>query len=209
MKRYLKHIIWTLWSGCLLIIACNSTGPDKEDAEETQKKPVAETPKADDQYVMQGKVVAQTAASALMTELTKALAQGNIEQAILYCNLRAMPVMDSLSFLYKARIKRTSMKVRNQKNLPDEEEKQALAFFENQLQKGEALTPYAETGGNGKTRFYAPIFVQALCLNCHGTPEKEVTSDNLMVIRQLYPHDQAIGYRPGDFRGMWSITFEN
>jgi hypothetical protein len=45
------------------------------------------------------------------------------------------------------------------------------------------------------------------CLNCHGNAEKDIATKTLEVIMQKYPNDLAIGYKEGDFRGLWKITF--
>ena len=54
--------------------------------------------------------------SVLSGQLQKALKAGGLDSAIHYCNLAAMPLVDSLSQLHKAQIRRTSMKVRNPNN---------------------------------------------------------------------------------------------
>jgi len=61
---------------------------------------------------------------------------------------------------------------------------------------------------NGKTIYYKPIKIgMPACLNCHGTEGKEIAMKTLVAIRQKYPDDLATGYKEGEFRGMWKITF--
>jgi hypothetical protein len=49
------------------------------------------------------------------------------------------------------------------------------------------------------------VINNAQCLNCHGTPGKEVLPENHELIKGLYPQDRATGYSMDDLRGMWSI----
>jgi hypothetical protein len=55
--------------------------------------------------------------------------------------------------------------------------------------------------------FFKPILLQPLCLNCHGTPGKQIQNSTLAKIQLLYPGDQAFDYREGDLRGVWHIVF--
>jgi hypothetical protein len=64
------------------------------------------------------------------------------------------------------------------------------------------------TNPDGSTTFYAPIVIaNPLCLQCHGTPEKDIAPATLEAIQKHYPKDQATGYQLGDLRGLWSVTF--
>jgi hypothetical protein len=48
--------------------------------------------------------------------------------------------------------------------------------------------------------YVEPIFVQPLCVTCHGG---ELESDLKAKLTELYPADQATGYAAGDFRGVF------
>jgi hypothetical protein len=48
--------------------------------------------------------------------------------------------------------------------------------------------------------YVEPIFVQPLCLTCHGT---ELAPELEAAIEQHYPSDEATGYVAGDLRGMF------
>ena len=52
------------------------------------------------------------------------------------------------------------------------------------------------------------IFVNDLCLKCHGKIGEELTQENADLIKKYYPNDLAVGYGKGGFRGVWSIGFE-
>jgi hypothetical protein len=48
--------------------------------------------------------------------------------------------------------------------------------------------------------YVEPIFVQPLCVTCHGA---ELAPDLQAKVNELYPDDQATGYAPGDLRGVF------
>jgi len=45
------------------------------------------------------------------------------------------------------------------------------------------------------------------CLGCHGTEGGDINAKTLKIIKQKYPEDKATGYKEGDLRGWWKITF--
>ncbi len=46
-----------------------------------------------------------------------------------------------------------------------------------------------------------------LCLQCHGTPNQDIAPETLAAIQKLYPGDKATGFKLGDLRGLWRVTF--
>ena len=53
--------------------------------------------------------------------------------------------------------------------------------------------------------YVEPIYAQAMCLTCHGPA---VNPAVLAEIHALYPNDAAIGFRDGDFRGLFWVELE-
>jgi len=53
-------------------------------------------------------------------------------------------------------------------------------------------------------RFMKAIGVKPQCLTCHGS-QSDIPEVVKTVLQERYPHDQAIGYKPGDLRGAVSI----
>jgi len=45
------------------------------------------------------------------------------------------------------------------------------------------------------------------CMKCHGQAGKEIDAKTMEIISQKYPDDLATGYKEGDLRGLWKITF--
>ena len=59
--------------------------------------------------------------------------------------------------------------------------------------------------GDGRA---APILLAApVCLQCHGSPEKDIAPATMAAIKKLYPEDKATGFQLGDLRGLWRVTF--
>ena len=76
-------------------------------------------------------------------------------------------------------------------------EKAVLETFAAALAKNEVPKPQTISNQDGSKSFFAPIVLaNPLCLQCHGTPEKDVASDTLSAIQKLYPDDKA---DPDDF----------
>lgn len=167
----------------------------------------------------QVETLGQAAATKLMVtlkgELTKAM-QVSVSDAIQVCSNKALEltggVMDSVENV--TAIKRTTFKYRNPQNAPDEWEMKALQVFEDAAQKGEALpasyVQKVEENGQTTYRYYQPMKIAPLCLNCHG--DKNMLSEEVSAqLANLYPEDKATGYREGDFRGVIrvSVVLEN
>lgn len=93
---------------------------------------------------------------------------------------------------------RTSHKLRNQMNKPREWLKPILQEYLKtpvEKQARHKLVPL----GPGHYGYIEPIYVEAICLNCHGANLKpEVRKE----ITNLYPSDQATDFKVGDFRGL-------
>ena len=131
-----------------------------------------------------------------------AMKKGGVPEAVQYCNLAGLPLIDSLAQAHEVSIRRTSLKIRQPKDAPTAAEKKALDQYHAQFSAGEVLKPFVETN-----TFYAPILVSEACLKCHGKLGETLKQEDYDLIKQLYPEDEAIGYAAGDLRGIWSITF--
>jgi len=143
----------------------------------------------------------------LKQELLTAMQTGGPVEAIAVCNLKAMPLAEQISQETGWQVGRTSLRVRNPANTPDDWERQSLQQFQARLEDGEPLaTIEAVTTQqrNGKTvqRFMKAIAVQAPCLACHGTELAPAVAQKLDA---LYPNDRARGYQLGDLRGAFTL----
>lgn len=158
-------------------------------------------------HLQKGKQIATATFATLSTKLQKAMKEGGVQNAVEYCNLAASPLVDSLSKVYDAKIRRTALRVRNVENKPTAKELAQLKAYQAAHDAGEKLEPVTQEVSPGTVAFYAPIPLMPLCEKCHGTVGEQLAEGDHNLIKQLYPDDQAINFKSGDLRGMWSIQF--
>ena len=154
-----------------------------------------------------GSEIAVTTKQTLGKNLKNALQSGGVENAISFCNLNAMPLVDSLSKKYDADIRRVTLKARNPDDLPTEIEQNILEAYQYQWNDSIPLKENVQLVQGDRYLFTKPILVDnALCLTCHGSSDNGLTQETNEFIKLKYPMDKATGYNLGDLRGMWSIS---
>jgi methionyl-tRNA formyltransferase len=85
---------------------------------------------------------------------------GGVEGAIPFCNTKAYSLTEKLSESNEALIKRTSDKIRNEKNKPNEEEMEILAYYKKLHEESSLLEPVVKLNKNGKISYYTPILIK-------------------------------------------------
>jgi cytochrome c553 len=123
--------------------------------------------------------------------------------ALSFCNIKAMPLTDSMATKYNAVIKRVSDKNRNPNNKANQEELKYINQFKNDMFAKKEIKPVMIEKGN-EIHFYYPIQTNTMCLQCHGEQIKPEVSKQIL---KLYPNDLAVGYSENQIRGIWSIKF--
>lgn len=162
-----------------------------------------------DLYLEQGQIISSLSFGTLSKTLRNAYDAGGVKGAVKYCKLKAHPLIDSLSFAYDAKIKRTSLQLRNKENTPTAAEKEMLLFYTSKIESDEEIIHEVKVNEDGTYTYFAPIkIISPLCLNCHGKLVETLFEENYKVINELYPDDKAIGYELNDLRGVWSISFD-
>ncbi len=146
--------------------------------------------------------------SQLKGELQHGMKNGGPVNAIAICNTKAPGIADSVSGKSGWTVGRTSLKLRNPDNHPDSWEQQVLQDFERRLAAGadpKSLehAEILEQDGARIFRYMKAIPTGKVCLNCHGASIKPEVSAKL---DQLYPADQARGFRIGDLRGAFTLS---
>ena len=184
----MKYSLLTAFGLALLAAACQQGSPENAVSEPA----AAAVP--DSVYLAKGKEIAAATFANLSSRLQAAMQSGGVPEAVPYCQLSAHPIVDSLSKVYNADIRRTSTRVRNPANRPTAEELAILEIYEKQAAAAEALQPQIVRGTDGTVHFYAPIKILPLCLNCHGKAGETLTAENNELIKKLYPEDTATGY---------------
>lgn len=145
----------------------------------------------------------------LKGELTRAMQQGGPVAAIDVCRKRAPGIAERLSLQSGAQVSRTALRTRNPENAPDGLERAVLEQFATELASGKFTPPLEAVfeinrGGQVERHYMRAIPTEGVCLACHGetlAPEIEAA------VREAYPADQATGFREGDLRGAFSVTW--
>ncbi|MCK5638203.1 MAG: DUF3365 domain-containing protein [Flavobacteriaceae bacterium] len=161
-----------------------------------------------EQYTIKGKEIAQTTAKKLGGTLVEKMKDGGVKEAVPFCNSEALPLTEEMGVKFNVSIKRTSNLLRNETNKPNDEEVLILNNYSKLFAENKPMKPVVELDNSGNPHFYAPIILQKKCLTCHGEIGVDVTKKSDSIIESLYPKDLAKGYKEGDLRGIWSITFK-
>ncbi|MFL0354584.1 DUF3365 domain-containing protein [Xanthomarina sp. GH4-25] len=130
-----------------------------------------------------------------------------VNAAVEFCNVQAYPLTDSMSIVYNTQIKRVSDKPRNPANQASSKELEYIASFKKEVANNLEPKPFIEENET-EVNVYYPITTNVMCLQCHGSPYKELDEEAYKTIRALYPKDLAIGYNDNEVRGIWRINFK-
>ena len=142
--------------------------------------------------------------SQLGKNLIAALQRGGTQEAIPFCNVKAIPITDSMAMTTRARIQRVTNRPRNPSNQANEFEVSLIEEYQLLLSKGQKLQAQSITDSAGDIHYF-PILTNAMCLQCHGQSGREVQAVTLENLKQYYPQDKALGYGPNEVRGLWKV----
>ncbi|MCK5539579.1 MAG: DUF3365 domain-containing protein [Deltaproteobacteria bacterium] len=162
---------------------------------------------AEDQRVLQCRVLARDFMTELKGELKVAIRSGGTVKAIPVCRETASELAARYSLPFGVQIGRTSERWRNPDNRPDRWEQEGLAIFEKRRLQGETLAGMeywqeVEEKGERSFRYLRAIPTGSLCLRCHG---ENISRKLKKVLQKNYPEDQAVGFRLGELRGAFTI----
>lgn len=146
--------------------------------------------------------------SQLKSELMKGMKSGGPEEAIEVCYSKAPKIAENLSDSTGWKVGRTSLKIRNINNAPDEWETEILRSFEQQKLDGVNVSEleFADTvlvNNDQYFRYMKAIPTGSVCLNCHGLKIKDPIRES---ISKLYSDDKAIDYNMGEIRGAFTLS---
>ncbi|MDO5607185.1 MAG: DUF3365 domain-containing protein [Capnocytophaga sp.] len=159
-----------------------------------------------DRYLTIGTEYAVQTQQLLGKNLLEAIQNEGVEEAIRFCNIKAMPLTDSVAQQHSADIKRVTDKPRNLDNKANAQELKIIKAYKEALAKGESLKPQL-IEEKDKVVYYSPILTNMMCLQCHGSSDA-VLPETMQVLTQLYPDDQATGYDENQVRGLFSIRID-
>lgn len=154
----------------------------------------------------EGRAIAGEFGLQLRTALQTAMNEGGPLAAIRICNEAAPAIAQATAAHSGAVVGRTSLKLRNPANAPDTHERAALVAFAGMMEPGGQEPPPERIDllEDGRVRYMSAIVMQPPCLACHG---ESLAPQVAEAIDLLYPEDEARGYRAGDFRGAFTITW--
>lgn len=154
-------------------------------------------------WEVEADTIAVQAQNTLMANVRKAMEQGGPEYAVEFCNLKAIPLTDSLSENFDVKISRITDKTRNPDNgLKTDTDKEVFRLF-----KENPDLKYTIEESEGNAVFYKRIdMALPACIQCHGKPDSDISPGTLALLNEKYPDDQATGYELNDFRGLWKIV---
>ena len=198
-KYFLLAALMTLLAGC-----SEQGSPVQMPA----KAPAAAAPAPtvdESALTAQAQAAAQALGGALKAELEAAMATGGPVAAMSVCQIKAPKLAAAISLEQGMAVRRVSLKNRNPvTGAPNPWETEVLNEFEARKAAGEnpATLVYAKTVAD-EFRFMQAIPAATVCLTCHGTELSPAVAARLA---ELYPQDQATGYKEGDLRGAFVVV---
>lgn len=143
----------------------------------------------------------------LSGHLLSAMANGGPAAAIEFCSARAGELTDSVtaSLATGWEVRRTTLRTRNPRNAPDSLEAEALRVFHAAEDAGQRVDWWVQRTPAGAYRYYEPLRIGHMCLQCHGRAD-EIEPSVRQVLDRRYPLDQATGYAEHELRGVLRVT---
>lgn len=143
----------------------------------------------------------------LKAKLVEAMKANGPISALEVCHTDAPIIAAEKSEAAGITIGRTSLKPRNANNAPDHWEVAVLNVFEERKAQGEdpaklEFYEVLENEGQKQLRYMKAIPTAAPCLTCHGA---EIKPEIQAKLQELYPDDQAVGFKEGDIRGAFTL----
>ncbi|WP_166422076.1 DUF3365 domain-containing protein [Paraglaciecola sp. 20A4] len=162
---------------------------------------------ANESEMKEARLLIKEFSETLKSTLSAAIEKGGLINALGVCHLEAPAISSNLSKQSGWDVQRTSLKVRNAHNSPDNWELANLQRFEQRKEAGEAvgnIDTFSTVQDNGQTvfRYMKAIPTGGLCLNCHGNSVSPTLKEK---INSLYPYDEALGFNVGDIRGAFTL----
>ena len=193
------------FGGALLIVACGNDVVEEKQSE--VKEVVVEEVKPEKSYVDIGMTLAMTTKGMLGKNLMGTIQKEGTDAALLFCNVNADLILDSMSTELNASIKRVTDKPRNVNNQANEAELKYINESKLVLADGGTIKPLMQEVGARMLGYY-PITTNIMCMQCHGEVETQIKPSTLSEIKTLYPNDLAHGYTENELRGIWVVEFD-
>ncbi len=146
---------------------------------------------------------------ALKSHMKQNMKDGGPAQAAAFCLEEASGIAKKVNANYPqgVSVKRVSLKYRNPSNQPTVDETKILKQIQSDVNAGKAVPKMiVKELTKNSYKVYKPIFINKdVCLACHGDVQTR-NPEASKLIEAKYPHDKAVGYKKGDFRGAFVVT---
>ncbi len=146
---------------------------------------------------------------ALKSHMKQNMKAGGPEQAAGFCLQEASAIAKEVNASYPkgVSVKRVSLKYRNPANKPTADEAEVLEQIQSDVDAHKAVPKMiVKELAKNSYKVYKPVFInKGVCLTCHGDAQTR-DSEAYKRIAAKYPHDKAVGYKKGDFRGAFVVT---
>lgn len=199
----MKKSIFILGVIVLFVTSCKQV---KKEPYKSMEEPSVTEVDQDVNYEELGLEYAFATKAVLGKNLMGTIKDKGVNAAVEFCNIQAYPLTDSMSVAYNAQIKRVSDKPRNPENQANPIELQYIETFKKVIAVNQEPKPIL-VENEDVVSFYYPITTNSMCLQCHGTPNKELDMEAYKTIKALYSKDMAIGYTENEVRGIWRVNF--
>jgi mono/diheme cytochrome c family protein len=157
-------------------------------------------------YVAEAEGVLQQLRGTMMRELEVAREMKPAE-AVALCRHLAPAIKKQIEEETGWQVRRVALRVRDQENRPNEDERGILLGYEVRLAAGQSARllrteRVAERQGQRYVHVMQAIPTFDTCLVCHGP---DLDPEVGRAVHELYPGDEATGYTVGDIRGAFSL----
>jgi len=144
--------------------------------------------------------------TSLKYSLKEAMRDGGPANAISVCS-DAAPEIAMAHARDGWEIWRLTDRPRNPNNEVNDPQYDILYEFSDSTTAPPFVIEWQEDKGERKFYYYKPIYVDQMCLNCHGVRE-DLQPEVVKKLDELYPDDKATGYYAGDLRGMFMVVVD-
>ncbi|MEO3428373.1 DUF3365 domain-containing protein [Pelagibius sp. CAU 1746] len=144
---------------------------------------------------------------AMMQALQTSMREAGPAEATAVCRHLAPEMAAEISAETGWQIRRPALKARNPANRPTEEERGVLLGYLTRSLAGQSFEDMetlrlVEQDGKTYVHYMRAIPMLDACLTCHGS---NLAPDVAAKIAEVYPEDEAVGFRAGELRGAFSL----
>lgn len=203
---------WTLLALVAMFAGCRDGEGDAPETPAEAPKQAERGPWALDEVpdelrprVERGMQAMDAVQARLFQALGDALGEGPASGALEVCSEIAQPLTAEVAAEAGIEVGRTSLKIRNPENEPEDWVRPWLK--EHWQEPAAGIMPMVVDLGDA-IGIARPIGTMDLCETCHG-PEEALAAELRESLERLYPEDQAVGFMTGDLRGaFWAKVAE-